>query len=160
VAPKHPVTMAVRALRAAKVEFVPHLYTWEPRGGTAASAAHLGVDEHLVIKTLIFEDEARAPLCVLMHGDREVSAKSLARHLGKKSVGPCAPDVADKHSGYQVGGTSPFGLRRAMPIYCERSITTLPRLYINGGARGFLVELDPAALVRALRPELVDVATA
>ncbi len=160
MAPKHPVTMAVRALRQAKVEFVPHQYEWEPRGGTAASAQHLGVDEHQVIKTLIFEDERRSPLCILMHGDREVSAKNLARHLGVKSVAPCAPDVADKHSGYQVGGTSPFGLKRAMPIYCERTITTLPRLYINGGARGFLVELDPAELVRVLRPELVDAATA
>jgi len=151
--------MAVRALRAAKVEFTPHVYEWEPRGGTAASAAHLGVDEHQVIKTLIFEDDHRAPLCILMHGDREVSAKNLARHLGVKTVAPCTPEVADRHSGYQVGGTSPFGLKRAMPIYCERTIATLPRLYINGGARGFLVELDPAEVVRALKPELVDVAT-
>jgi Cys-tRNA(Pro) deacylase len=151
--------MAVRALRAAKVEFTPHLYEWEPRGGTAASAAHLGVDEHQVIKTLIFEDDRRAPLCILMHGDREVSAKNLARHLGVKSVAPCTPEVADRHSGYQVGGTSPFGLKRAMPLYCERTIAALPRLYINGGARGFLVELDPADLLRALTPELVDAAT-
>jgi Cys-tRNA(Pro) deacylase len=160
VAPKHPVTMAIRALRAAKVEFAPHLYDWEPHGGTAASAAALGADEHLVIKTLIFEDEARRPLCVLMHGDREVSAKNLARQIGVKQTAPCAPDVADKHSGYQVGGTSPFGLRRAMPIYLERTIAGLPRLYINGGARGFLVELAPADLVRVLAPTPVDVAVA
>jgi Cys-tRNA(Pro) deacylase len=156
---RHPVTQAVRALRAAKVDFVPHLYAWEPRGGTRASSAALAVDEHLVIKTLIFEDDRRQPLCVLMHGDREVSAKNLARTLGVKQVGPCAPEVADRHSGYQVGGTSPFGLRRAMPIYMERTIALLPRLFINGGARGFLVELAPADLVRVLAPTAVDVAT-
>jgi Cys-tRNA(Pro) deacylase len=156
---RHPVTQAVRALRAARVDFVPHLYPWEPRGGTRASSEALGVDEHLVIKTLIFEDDARRPLCILMHGDREVSAKNLARALGVKQVAPCTPEVADRHSGYQVGGTSPFGLRRAMPIYLERTIAGLPRLYINGGARGFLVELAPADLVRVLSPTLVDVAT-
>ena len=159
MAPAHPVTQAVRALRAAKVPFTPHLYPWEPRGGTRASSEALGVDEHLVIKTLIFEDDARRPLCVLMHGDREVSAKNLARHLGVKHCGPCTPEVADRHSGYQVGGTSPFGLRRAMPIYLERTIADLPRLYINGGARGFLVELAPADLIRILAPTAVDVAT-
>jgi Cys-tRNA(Pro) deacylase len=158
VAIKHPVTMAVRALRAAKVDFTPHLYDWEPHGGTRASATHLGVDEHEVIKTLIFEDDARRPLCILMHGDREVSAKNLARQIGARSTAPCTPEVADKHSGYQVGGTSPFGLRRAMPIYLERTIADLPRLFINGGARGFLVELAPAALVRVLTPTLVEVA--
>lgn len=155
---KHPVTMAIRTLRTAKVAFVPHLYTWEAHGGTRASAAALGVDEHAVVKTLIFEDDAKKPLCILMHGDREVSAKNLARAIGAKSVGPCTPEVADKHSGYQVGGTSPFGLRRAMPIYMERAITTLPKIYINGGARGFLVEIDPADAVRVLAPTLVDVA--
>jgi Cys-tRNA(Pro) deacylase len=158
VAPKHPVTMAIRALRAAKVELIPHLYDWEPHGGTAASAAALGVDEHAVIKTLIFEDDARRPLCILMHGDREVSAKNLARQIGAKQVGPCSPEVADKHSGYQIGGTSPFGLRRAMSIYLERTIAALPRLYINGGARGFLIDLAPADLVRVLAPTAVDVA--
>jgi len=155
---KHPVTMAIRALRAAKVAFEPHLYAWEPHGGTRASSVALGVDEHAVVKTLIFEDETRAPLCILMHGDREVSAKQLARTIGCKSVAPCAPDIADKHSGYQVGGTSPFGLRRAMPIYLERSIAELPRIYINGGARGFLVAIDPRELVRVLAPTLVEVA--
>ena len=150
--------MAIRALRAAKVAFVPHLYSWEAKGGTRASSEALGVDEHLVIKTLIFETEARAPLCILMHGDREVSAKNLARHIGTKQVSPCSPEVADKHSGYQIGGTSPFGLKRAMPIYCERSISELPRLFINGGARGFLVEIAPNDLLRALTPTLVDVA--
>jgi Cys-tRNA(Pro) deacylase len=155
---KHPVTMAIRALRAAKVDFIAHLYPWQPHGGTRASSEALGVDEHLVIKTLIFED-AKKPLCILMHGDREVSAKQLARVIGAKSVGPCAPEVADRHSGYQVGGTSPFGLRKQMPIYMQRTIAELPRIYINGGARGFLVELDPKNAIRALSPTLVDVAT-
>ncbi len=151
--------MAVRALRAAKVEFEPHLYVWEPHGGTAASAAALGVDEHQVIKTLIFEDDAKQPLCILMHGDREVSTKNLARAIGVKTCGPCTPEVADRHSGYQVGGTSPFGLRRAMPIYAQVTIADLPRIYINGGARGFLVELATTELVRVLAPTLVDAAT-
>jgi Cys-tRNA(Pro) deacylase len=160
VATDYPVTMAVRALRRHGVEFTPHLYPWEPRGGAAASARHLGVDEHVVVKTLIFEDDARRPLCILMHGDREVSAKNLARHIGTKSVAPCAPEVADRHSGYQVGGTSPFGLKRAMPIYCESGIADLPRIYINGGARGFLVGIAPADLFRVLKPGKVSVATA
>ena len=151
--------MAVRALRAANVPFEPHLYVWEPHGGTAASAAALGADEHHVIKTLIFEDDAKKPLCILMHGDREVSTKNLARAIGTKTCGPCTPEVADRHSGYQVGGTSPFGLRRAMPIYLQQTIADLPRIYINGGARGFLVELATADLVRVLSPTLVDAAT-
>lgn len=156
---KHPVTMAIRALRAGNVSFTPHLYAWHPHGGTRASAEAFGVDEHIVIKTLIFEDEAKKPLCILMHGDREVSAKNLARQIGAKAVAPCAPEVADRHSGYQVGGTSPFGLRKQMPIYMERTISELPRIYINGGARGFLVEIDPKDAVRVLAPTLVDVAT-
>jgi Cys-tRNA(Pro) deacylase len=155
---KHPVTMAIRALRAGGVVFEPHLYAWEAHGGTSASAAALGVDEHAVIKTLIFEDDRKQPLCVLMHGDHEVSSKQLARVVGVKTVGPCAPEVADRHSGYQVGGTSPFGLRRAMPIYMQRTILELPRIYINGGARGFLVAIDPREAERLLRPTLVDVA--
>ena len=155
----HPVTMAIRVLRRHEVQFTPHLYAWEPRGGTRASAEHLGVDEHAVIKTLIFEDDAKRPLCILMHGDREVSAKNLARQLGCKSVAPCAPEVADRHSGYQVGGTSPFGLKRPMTIYCEKSIAELPRIHINGGARGFLVGIDPRELVRVLKPVMVEVAT-
>jgi len=155
---KIPVTMAIRALRAANVAFEPHLYTYQPHGGTRVSAEELGVDEHSVVKTLIFEDEHARPLCVLMHGDREVSTKQLARAIGTKSVAPCAPEVADRHSGYQVGGTSPFGLRRAMPIYMQRSILDLPRMYVNGGARGFLVSLDPRDAERVLAPTLVDVA--
>ncbi len=156
--PKHPVTMAVRALRSAGVAFEPHLYPWEPKGGTAASSAALGVAEHAVIKTLIWQTDDRSPLCVLMHGDKEVSAKNLARAIGTKTVGPCAPDVADRHSGYQVGGTSPFGLKRQMPIYVERSILELPKIFINGGARGFLVAIDPRDLQRVLAPTPVDVA--
>ncbi len=150
--------MAIRALRTAGVAFVPHLYPYEPRGGTRASSAALGVPEHSVVKTLIFETERGDPLCILMHGDHEVSAKQLARAIGTKSVAPCAPEVADRHSGYQVGGTSPFGLRRAMPIYMQSTILDLPRIYINGGARGFLVELDPRDVQRVLAPVLVDVA--
>lgn len=157
--PKHPVTMAIRALRAADVTFEAHLYPWEPKGGTAASAAALGVDEHQVIKTLIFEDDRKQPLCILMHGDREVSTKNLARAIGVRSVGPCTPEVADRHSGYLVGGTSPFGLKRPMPIYMQNSIALLPRIYINGGARGFLVAIDPRDAVRVLTPTLVEAAT-
>lgn len=158
--PKHPITMAIRALRAAGISFVPHLYTWQPRGGTHASSVALGVPEHAVIKTLIFETDLGDPLCVLMHGDREVSVKQLARAIGSKSVAPCAPDTADRHSGYQVGGTSPFGLRRAMPVYMQSTILALPRIYINGGARGFLVEIDPRDADHLLAPVHVDVAIA
>lgn len=158
MAPCYPVTMAIRALRQHGVVFEPMLYDYEPRGGTRVSARELGVDEHAVIKTLIFEDERKQPLCILMHGDREVSGKNLARVLGKKSVAPCAPDVADRHSGYQVGGTSPFGLKRAMPVYVERSVLDLPRIYVNGGARGFLVAIEPRVLTLVLKATPVEVA--
>jgi Cys-tRNA(Pro) deacylase len=158
MATSYPVTMAVRVLRQHKVEFTPHLYAYEERGGTRVSSQSLGVDEHAVIKTLIFEDDAKKPLCILMHGDREVSAKNLARQTGRRSVAPCAPETADRHSGYQVGGTSPFGLKRAMPVYFESSIAALPRIYINGGARGFLVGISPADLERVLKPVRVEVA--
>jgi len=150
--------MAIRVLRQHQVPFTPHLYAWEARGGTRASAEHLAVDEHSVIKTLIFQDEKKQPLCILMHGDKEVSAKNLARVLNKKSVAPCTPDVADHHSGYQVGGTSPFGLKRAMPVYVEATILALPLIYINGGARGFLVAIAPTELARVLKPTTVQVA--
>jgi Cys-tRNA(Pro) deacylase len=152
----HPVTAAVRQLRAAKIEFVPHLYDYVEKGGTRASSAALGVDEHSVVKTLVFEDDAKHPLVILMHGDREVSQKALARQLEVKTVRPCAPDVADRHSGYKVGGTSPFGLRRAMPVYVERTVLALPRIYLNGGARGFLIEIDPSALTTVLGAIAVD----
>jgi Cys-tRNA(Pro) deacylase len=155
---KLPVTAAIRVLREHRVELTPHLYDWEPRGGTRHSAACLGVDEHQVIKTLVMQDDEGQPLVVLMHGDHEVSTKALARQLGVKSIQPCEPSVADRHSGYQVGGTSPFGTRKAMPIYMQASIAQLPALYINGGKRGFLVSMTPTELVRVLSPTLVDAA--
>lgn len=157
---KHPVTNAVRALREAGVAFTHHPYEYEERGGTAVSARELGVSEHAVIKTLVMEDDAKRPLVVLMHGDREVSTKNLARHLGVKSVSPCAPAVADRHSGYQVGGTSPFGTKRAMPVYMQASIAELPQIYVNGGRRGYLVGVAPADAIRVLKPVLVDIAAA
>jgi Cys-tRNA(Pro) deacylase len=155
---KSPATPAVRVLRQAGVAFTGHPYTYVEHGGTSTFAGEYGVDEHLVIKTLVMEDEARRPLVVLMHGDREVSTKELARVLGVKSVRPCAPETAERHSGYMVGGTSPFGLRKPLPIYVEESILELPRIYINGGKRGFLVGLDPKDLARVLKPTPVRVA--
>jgi Cys-tRNA(Pro) deacylase len=158
VSAKAPSTNATRLLRQRGVAYTEHLYRYEARGGTRVSAQALGVDEHSVIKTLILEDDRKAPLVVLMHGDREVSTKALARVIGARSVEPCKPEVADRHSGYQVGGTSPFGTRKAMPVYMERSIAALDRVYINGGSRGFLVSLAPVDLVALLSPTLVDVA--
>ncbi len=157
---RHPATNAVRVLREHGVAFTHHPYDYEERGGTSASARELGVSEHAVIKTLVMEDDAKQPLVVLMHGDREVSTKALARILGVKTVAICAPAVADRHSGYQVGGTSPFGTRRAMPTYMERGIAALPYVYVNGGRRGYLVGMAPADLMRVLKPMLADLATA
>lgn len=142
----YPVTPAVRWLREKRVEFTPHLYEYEERGGTRRSSAALGVEEHAVIKTLVMETEGRKPLIVLMHGDREVSTKNLARHLGVKSVKPCDPASAQRHTGYMVGGTSPFGTRSTLPVYVERSIFDLSSIYINGGKRGFLVRVEPEVL--------------
>ena len=153
-----PVTQAMRVLREHGVAWTDHPYAYEPRGGTAVSARELGVHEHAVIKTLVMEDERKRPLIVLMHGDREVSAKNLARLIGVKHIAPCDPVVADRHSGYQVGGTSPFGTRRAMPVYMERSIADLARIYVNGGRRGYLVGMAPADLMRVLQPVLVGIA--
>lgn len=155
---KYPMTPAVRFLRGQGVEFTPHLYKYEEKGGTAVSSRELGVPEHIVIKTLVMERDDRQPLIVLMHGDRQVSTKELARQIGVKTISPCKPEVADRHSGYQVGGTSPFGTRKPMPVYMEKSIADLERIFINGGARGFLVSLDPRELVRALKPSLVEIA--
>ena len=152
-----PVTPAIRVLREHGVEFTDHLYEYEEKGGTAVSARELGVDEHAVVKTLIMEDERREPLVVLMHGDRQVSTKQLARMIDAKTIEPCSPEVAHRHSGYMVGGTSPFGTRKSMPIYMEQTILDLPRIYINGGRRGYLVGLNPAALVQVLQPHLVRV---
>ena len=155
---KAPVTAAVRALRAAKVSFTDHLYVYEEKGGTAVSSRELGVDEHAVVKTLVMEDEAKNPLVVLMHGDRQVSTKELARVLGVKTIAPCTPDTAQKHTGYLVGGTSPFGTRRRMPVCLEETILDLPRIYINGGKRGYLVGIDPREVAKLLNPTLVRVA--
>lgn len=154
----YPVTPAVRLLRERKVEFDPRLYDYEERGGTRHSAESLGVDEHAVVKTLVMETDARKALVVLMHGDREVSTKQLARALGVKSVNPCDPATAQRHTGYMVGGTSPFGTRTKLPVYVERTIFGLPKIYINGGKRGFLVEIEPKDL-RILSPlEEVEIA--
>lgn len=155
---KSPSTNATRLLRASGVDFTEHLYRYEEKGGTRVSARELGVDEHAVIKTLVMEDDAKRPLVVLMHGDREVSTKGLARVIGAKVVTPCKPDVADRHSGYQVGGTSPFGTRKEMPVYVERTVLALPRVYVNGGSRGFLVGLAPEVFTRLLKATPVDVA--
>ena len=155
---KFPVTPAIRLFRENNSAFTGHLYPYEEHGGTAHSAQCLGVDEHRVIKTLIMEDEHKQPLIVLMHGDRKVSTRELARVRGVKTITPCDPAVANKHTGYLVGGTSPFGTRKAMPVYLEASILDLPRIYINGGKRGFLVELAPTEVQRLLQPTLVQVA--
>jgi Cys-tRNA(Pro) deacylase len=156
----YPVTPAVRLLRQKGVAFEPHLYAYEERGGTRRSAEELGVDEHAVIKTLVMETDERDPLIVLMHGDREVSTKELARTLGVKSVSPCDPAVAQKHTGYQVGGTSPFGTRKPLIVYAEKTIFELPVIYINGGKRGFLLKIDPTDLRRVLNISEVSVAIA
>jgi len=155
---KFPNTPAIRLLRENNIPFTSHLYPYEEHGGTAHSARCLGVDEHAVIKTLIMEDDRKQPLIVLMHGDRKVSTRELARLRGGKTISPCDSAIADKHSGYQIGGTSPFGVRKLMPVYLEASILDLPRLYINGGKRGFLVCLVPADVQRLLQPLLVQVA--
>lgn len=155
---KFPVTTAIRALRQHKVDFGSHLYHYEEKGGTTVSARELGVDEHAVIKTLIMEDECRQACIVLMHGDRQVSTKQLARQIEVKSIQPCAPDVALRHTGYQVGGTSPFGTRAKLPVYAEESIFDLPEIYINGGKRGYLISLTPVDLHRVLDPTKVQVA--
>jgi Cys-tRNA(Pro) deacylase len=154
---KPPVTTAVRELRAHRVEFSDHPYEYEEKGGTAVSARELGVPEHAVVKTLIMEDEAKNPLVVLMHGDLKVSTKELARIIGVKTIASCSPETENRHSGYLVGGTSPFGTRRKMPVYMEETILQLPKIYINGGRRGYLVGLSPQDAVRVLAPTLVKV---
>ena len=143
---------------ANKVTYTEHEYEYVERGGTEVSAQSLGVPEGEVVKTLVMQDEAGKPLIVLMHGDRKVSTKNLARQAGVKRIEPCKPDAAQRHSGYQVGGTSPFGTRKKLPVYLERSILDLPQIYINGGRRGFLVRISPHEIVRTLQPQLVDVA--
>jgi Cys-tRNA(Pro) deacylase len=155
---KTPVTPAVRLLRSAKVPFTDHLYAYEEKGGTGVSARELGVLEHTVVKTLVMEDDGGNPLVVLMHGDRQVSTKALARVVGAKTVAPCSPETAQRHTGYQVGGTSPFGVRKSMPVFMEETILDLPRIYINGGKRGYLVGIDPKDVAAILHPTLVRVA--
>jgi Cys-tRNA(Pro) deacylase len=151
-------TPAIHLLRSRDVPFTEHRYRYEDRGGTRVSSRELGVPEHAVVKTLVMEDERKQPLVVLMHGDREVSTKALARQIGAKTVAPCAPAVAERHTGYLVGGTSPFGTRRAMPVYVERTILDLDKVYVNGGRRGFLIAIDPKAFVEVLGARPVEAA--
>lgn len=153
---KFPVTAAIRHLRKEKVPFSEFLYKYEARGGTAVSARELAVAEAQVVKTLVMEDETKKPLVVLMNGDCEVSLKNLARYLGVKTVKPCTPEVASKHTGYLVGGTSPFGMRKKLPVYMEKNIFEYPEVYINGGKRGFLVSLSPADVQRVLAAVIVE----
>jgi Cys-tRNA(Pro) deacylase len=153
-----PETPATLFLRRHGIAYSGHLYAYEEHGGTRVSARELDVDEHAVIKTLVMEDEAKRPLIVLMHGDRTVSTRELARQTGYKRVEPCRPEAANRHSGFLVGGTSPFGTKKKMPVYIERTILDLPLIYINGGRRGFLVGIDPRELMRVLAPSVVEVA--
>jgi Cys-tRNA(Pro) deacylase len=153
-------TPATQFLRKHQVGFTEHPYPYEEHGGTAVSARELGVPEHDVVKTLVMQDEAARPLIVLMHGDCTVSTKNLARQIGCKSVEPCKPEVANRHSGFLVGGTSPFGTRKQMPVYVEKTILDLPKIYINGGRRGYLVGIAPGELVRTLGAKAVEVALA
>lgn len=154
---KIPVTPAIRQLKQAKIDFTPHLYSYEERGGTTVSARELGVEEHVVVKTLVMEDEQRKPLIVLMHGDMEVSTKELARTIGVKTITPCNPETAFKHTGYQVGGTSPFATRKKIPVYMEETVQEVEKIYINGGKRGFLVCINPQVVIDLLQPKLVEV---
>jgi Cys-tRNA(Pro) deacylase len=151
-------TPATAFLKAHGIAFTEHTYEYVEHGGTAVSAGSLGVPEHEVVKTLVMQDEQAKPLIVLMHGDRKVSTKNLARQAGVKRIEPCKPEAAQRHSGYQVGGTSPFGTRKKLPVYMERSILELPKIYINGGRRGFLVGIAPGEVLRTLDPQLVTVA--
>ncbi|WP_426072136.1 Cys-tRNA(Pro) deacylase [Janthinobacterium sp. DSP2-3-3] len=151
-------TQATQLLRKHQVSFEEHPYPYEEHGGTSVSARELNVPEHAVIKTLVMQDEAARPMIVLMHGDCKVSTKNLARGIGCKSVEPCKPEVAQRHSGYMIGGTSPFGTKKAMPVYVEASILELPRIYINGGRRGFLVSLAPQVLLDLLNAKPVQCA--
>lgn len=151
-------TPATQFLRKHQALFSEHPYAYEEHGGTSVSARELGVDEHAVVKTLVMQDDAAKPLIVLMHGDGKVSTKNLARQIGCKSVEPCKPEVAQKHSGYLVGGTSPFGTRKQLPVYVEKSILALDKIYINGGRRGYLVGIAPAILPELLKAVSVECA--
>ena len=151
------MTTAIRELQDNKVQFTSHFYKYEEKGGTSASSRELGVEEHIVIKTLIMETETKTPLIVLMHGDCQVSTKNLARIMNVKTVSPCDPEVANKHSGFVVGGTSPFGTKKKMPVYAQKTIFSLERIFINGGKRGFLVSIKPEDLRRVLKPLEVEI---
>jgi Cys-tRNA(Pro) deacylase len=151
-------TPATALLKEHAVDFSEHVYAYEEHGGTAVSARELGVPEHDVVKTLVMEDETRRAFIVLMHGDRKVSTKNLARQIGVKKVEPCTPEAASRHSGYLVGGTSPFGTRKNLQVYVEKSVLGLERIYINGGRRGYLVGIDPGELLRLLGAKTVEVA--
>jgi Cys-tRNA(Pro) deacylase len=153
-----PVTPAILAMKRNGVTYTLRPYRYEEHGGTRVSAQALGVDEHLVIKTLVMEDEQGAPFIILMHGDRQVSTKALARTLGVKAVAPCDPRIAEKHTGYRVGGTSPFGMKKPLRVFIEEGIALLPRILINAGSRGLLAEMSPAELIRVLKPVMVKVA--
>lgn len=153
-----PETPATHFLRQHGIAHSNHLYAYEEHGGTSVSARELNVDEHAVVKTLVMEDENRKPLIVLMHGDCKVSTKELARQSGRKKIEPCQPEVANRHTGFLIGGTSPFGTKKTMPVFIEKSILDLPLIYINGGRRGFLVGVHPHDLLRALSPTVVEVA--
>ena len=155
---KIPSTPAILVLKEKGADFTLHPYGYEERGGTKVSSQKLGADEHCVIKTLVMEDETAKPLIILMHGDKEVSTKALARVLNVKSIMPCKPNVAQKHTGYLVGGTSPFGTRKPLSIYMERSIAALPYILINAGSRGLLAKMSPSELIRILEPCEVSVA--
>ena len=157
---KPPSTPANRLLRAQKIAFTEHFYTYVEHGGTEVASAALGLPEHAVVKTLVLQDDRAHPLVMIMHGDREVSMKNLARAIGAKHIESCKPEVAERHSGYRVGGTSPFGTRKAMPVYLERSVFDLERIWINGGSRGYLLGIAPADLVALLKPTAVDAAQA
>jgi len=151
-------TRATAFLRENGVPFSEHMYDYVEHGGTAESSRQLGVEEHSVVKTLVMQDQRGKPLIILMHGDREVSLKNLAREIGAKRVEPCKPEVAERHSGYQVGGTSPFATRKPLEIFVERTVLSLPLIYINGGRRGYLVAMDPKKLIDLLQAQLVDCA--
>jgi len=151
-------TPATQFLDERGVKYSEHFYEYVEHGGAGRGAEELGVPAAEVVKTLVMQDEQARPLIVLMHGDRKVSTRNLARQAGRKSIEPCKPEVAQRHSGYQVGGTSPFGTRKALPTFMERSITALPAIYINGGRRGFLLRIQTTELLRVLRPQLVEVA--
>jgi Cys-tRNA(Pro) deacylase len=155
---KIPSTSAIIALRAQRAVFTLHSYEYEERGGTKVAARNFDVDENLIIKTLVMEDEHGKPLIILMHGDKEVSTKALARFLGVKTIAPCQPEIARKHTGYKVGGTSPFGTKKQIPVYMEKTISFLKEIFINAGSRGVLAKMSPQEVIRILQPVSVNVA--